>query len=190
MPSRHSLNLRARVVGLDPTLAAFANDSKLEQKILYLEKNADAATGAAATGTLTSDNTNVSNNDTVTIGGQVYTFKTALTPAANEVLIGADADSSLTNLVSAINGAGTPGTDYAANTPVNSFVTAGAVAAHATTVTASNIAFLNTATTETSSHLSWGGATLSGGSPKVFGIGNAAVKSTAGGVSGDKNTSV
>lgn len=59
--------------------------------------------GAAATGTLTSNNTNVSNNDTVTINSRVYTFKTTLTGAADEVLIGANADASLTNLANLIN---------------------------------------------------------------------------------------
>lgn len=66
-----------------------------------------------ATGTVTSNGTNVSNNDTVTIGGKVYTFKTTLTPAEGEILIGATATDSLTNLSRAINNSGgTPGTDY------------------------------------------------------------------------------
>lgn len=43
------------------------------------------------------------NNDTVTIDGQVYTFKTALTPAPFEVLRGASATTSLLNLAAAIN---------------------------------------------------------------------------------------
>jgi hypothetical protein len=67
----------------------------------------------AATGTITRTATNVANNDTVTIGSTVYTFKTTLTPANYEVLIGADAAGSLTNLRNAILGTGgTPGTDY------------------------------------------------------------------------------
>lgn len=64
-------------------------------------------TAQAATGTITSNGTNVSNNDTVTVGATTYTFKTTLTPAAGEVLRGATAAASLQNLVDAING--TPG---------------------------------------------------------------------------------
>ena len=37
MPSRAELNLRARVVNVNP--ASYPNDSKLEQKVLYEEKN-------------------------------------------------------------------------------------------------------------------------------------------------------
>lgn len=37
MPSRAELNLRARVVNVDPS--TYPNDSKLEQKVLYEEKN-------------------------------------------------------------------------------------------------------------------------------------------------------
>lgn len=122
----------------------------------------------AATGTLTSDNTNVANNATVTIGSETYTFKTSLTTSttAYEVLIGSDADGSLLNLISAINGTGTPGTDYGSLTPVNSSVSAASsVTSHAFAVTAliSGAAGNAIATTETSAHLSWGGATLSGG---------------------------
>lgn len=77
MPSRQELNLRARNVGIDP--ANYPNDSKLEQRVIYEEKNSATEAGSLATATLTSNATNVSNNDTVTIGDRVYTFKTNLT---------------------------------------------------------------------------------------------------------------
>lgn len=79
MPSRASLEARANSLGLDTTL--YPNDSKLEQKIIYLERTATAFTGALGVGTLTSDATAPSNLDTVTIGSQVYTFVTTLASA-------------------------------------------------------------------------------------------------------------
>lgn len=120
---------------------------------------------AAATGVLTSDNTNVANNETVTIGAKVYTFKTVLTGAANEVFIGASADASLTNLAAAINGSAGAGTTYGTGTVANVDVTSSAVAAHALTLTAkaTGTAANSKATTETSAHLSFGAATLTGG---------------------------
>lgn len=122
----------------------------------------------AATGTLTSDNTAPADGDTVTIGGQVYTFRTALTASttANEVLINTTADAALLNLIRTINGSGTPGTDYGSLTPRNGNVTAAtAVTSHAFAVTAQapGTAGNSLGTTETSGHLSWGGALLTGG---------------------------
>lgn len=122
-----------------------------------------------ATATLTSNNTNVSDGDTVSIAGLTYTFKTVLTPTAGEVLIGATADDSLLNLIRAINHTGTPGTDYA-----NSGITA---VAHPLVSAASSVtahAFLLTAltygiapnlypTSDTAATLSFGGSTFSGG---------------------------
>ena len=137
--------------------------------ILTQPSNASNTATAAASGTLTSDNTNVSNGDTVTIGSTTYTFKTALTPASGEVLIGANADASLLNLIRAINHTGTPGTDYAnlgvtavANTQVTA---ASSVTSHHFAVTAitSGVGGNAIATTETSAHLSWGASTLTGG---------------------------
>lgn len=120
-----------------------------------------------ATGTLTSNNTNVSDGATVTIGTKTYTFKTALTPTEGEVLIGADADGSLLNLIRAINHSGTPGTDYSV-AAANAFVTAAtSVTAHAFLVTAivDGIAGNIIVTTETAAGaiLAWGAATLTGG---------------------------
>ena len=63
----------------------------------------------------------VADGETLTIvrvdgTSQIYTWKTALTPTLGEVLIGASNTTALANMVSAILGAGTPGTDYALNT--------------------------------------------------------------------------
>lgn len=77
MASRQELNLRAKNVGIDP--ANYPNDSKLEQRVIYEEKNSATEAGTQAVGTLTSDATNVANGETVTIGDRTYTFKTALT---------------------------------------------------------------------------------------------------------------
>ena len=77
-----------------------------------------------ATGTLTSNNTNVSDGDTVTIGNKTYTFKNTIGTTEGNVKIdgGGSADASLLNLISAVNHTGTPNTDYycaAAHTQVS-----------------------------------------------------------------------
>lgn len=72
--------------------------------------------GAAAFGRLTADAapTNPANNDTFTIGGQTYRFRTSFTgAAAYDVVIGATADVTLTNLLLAVNGTGVAGTNFA-----------------------------------------------------------------------------
>lgn len=130
---------------------------------IYVKYAGSAA--VAASGTLTSNNTNVSNNDTVTIGTKVYTFKTSLTPTEGEVLIGGSADASLLNLIRAINHTGTPDTDYkvaAANTQVSAV---SSVTSHAFAVTAltAGTAGNSIAITETAVTLSWGAATLASG---------------------------
>ena len=68
--------------------------------------------GAKATTTLTSNGTNVSDGDTVTLADKVYTFKAALTPTEGEVLIGTAYTDSLDNLVAAITGGPGNGTTY------------------------------------------------------------------------------
>jgi hypothetical protein len=118
-----------------------------------------------ATGAITRTATNVANNDTVTIGTTVYTFKTTLTPADYEVLIGADASASLTNLRHAILGTGgTPGTDYqvpAAHPTVTALAISGSnLPLEAITAgTAGN----SIALVETSAELTVSAATLLGG---------------------------
>lgn len=315
MAARNELAIRARNVGLDPN--TYTNDSKLEQKILWLEKRATTFAGTAATGVLTWDNVaQVADGDTATIGGVAYTFKTTLSAAAatttltstgtipadgdsvvvegvqytfrtaltnagsvpyevlinasaanalvnlkkavngsgvlgtdygtgtikhalvtagaitsttlvltanvvgtqgnsyvtaivtgatlsftgttlaggaayvpNQVKIAGTGDLTLTNLVSAINGAGTAGTDYDATTSANPYVSAGAVAAHATTVTAKNFAAgtnADVATTKSSTHLSWGGANLTGGVAKQIVV-DATTANGSSGIAGDAN---
>lgn len=125
-----------------------------------------AVTVSQSTGTLTWDNAaGPANNDTVTIGSKTYTFKTALTPTEGEVLLNGGGDAALLNLIRAINHSGTPGTDYkcaAANTQVTA---ATSVTSHAFAVTAivPGISGDAIATTDTAANLSWGAATLTGG---------------------------
>jgi hypothetical protein len=65
---------------------------------------------------------NPSDGDTVTIGSVTYTFKTALTPTAGEVLIGADSERSAENLQRAINQRTGEGSSWAAGTTLNTEV--------------------------------------------------------------------
>lgn len=70
--------------------------------------------------------TNVAADDTVVIGDITYTFK-ATPAAAYDVDVGADLDTSIGNLVLAINRTGTPGaTTYHTDTVANPYVTAAA----------------------------------------------------------------
>lgn len=90
----------------------------------------------AAVGTVTSDNTNPDDGGTITVDDQIYRFKG--TPAqANDIQIGIDADTTLANLIAAINGSGTEGVEYFAGTAQPTTpVTASTVTAHAFTITA------------------------------------------------------
>lgn len=65
--------------------------------------------------------------ETVTIGGQVYTFQSALSSmgtVANEVLIGANLAAAVDNLAAAINAGAGAGVTYGSGTVANEFVTA------------------------------------------------------------------
>lgn len=117
-----------------------------------------------ATGTLTSDATNVSDGDTVTVGSTVYRYKNTMS-AAYDVAIGTSAANSLANLKLAINATGVAGTNYYAGTNIHPTVSAGTLTSTTLAVTAKTGGTGGNAiaTTETSTHLSWGAATLTGG---------------------------
>lgn len=98
--------------------------------------NSASSAGVTATGSVAFGSTNASNNDTVSIGGQTYTFKTSLTAAttANEVLIGTDSAASAANLAAAINKGTGGGTTYGSNTVKNAWAEA-SIGTTTTTVT-------------------------------------------------------
>jgi len=75
---------------------------------------------------------NPSNGQTVSAGYVTYTFVSALSSAANQVLIGANLAATLSNLVAAVNLAPGAGSVYSAATPINPIVQASATS---TTVT-------------------------------------------------------
>lgn len=129
-------------------------------------------TATRANAVLTSTGVNVSNADTVTVGGKVYTFQTTLTNVDGNVLIGASTAASLANLAAAINLSAGAGTTYAAAMTANTMV--GNAVATATTVTVyallpGKVGGL-IATTKVAVTLSWSGATLAAGTD---GVGNA-----------------
>lgn len=123
--------------------------------------------GVAATKVLTSDNTELTDGDTVTIGTTVYRFKDTPALAYDVKRDGTTADTTMGNLIKAINATGTPGTEYFAGTLIHPTVSAGALAAHAFTASAKTVGAAGNliVLAEASSHLSWAGGAilLSGG---------------------------
>lgn len=117
-----------------------------------------------AKGTLTLTG-NAGNNETVVIGAKTYTFKTSLTPAANEVFIGATASDSIDNLIAAVNAGAGSGTLYGTGTTANASAVAAVgsgdtmVATAITAGTAGNAI----ASTDTMADGAWGDTTLING---------------------------
>jgi flagellin len=104
--------------------------------------------------------------NTVTVGGQTYTFVTALssTPTANEVLVGATEAASLTNLANAVNGASGAGSTYGSPTVANTSVTAVATATTVGfTAITKGLAGNSVTTSETGTANTFGGSVLTGG---------------------------
>lgn len=137
--------------------------------------------------------------NTVTIAGTVYTAKAALTPAANEFLIGASLTVSLRNLRNAINGQGTPGTDYGGATVPHASVRAlGPVGYQNSSppraaillrqVNPYSAAFAVSKTEAASQTLGWANATLTAAATATTGTNSADAFQTAGAVALAKNT--
>lgn len=196
MPSRAELNLRAYAMGFNPS--GIANDSKLEQKVLWLEKNqtGTAITGTAPTTTLTSSGVAVA-GETVTIGGVTYTWRAAVdNTIPNEVKIGAAATNSLDNLKDAINATAVVavvGTDYSSPTKRHPLVTAGAKDATSLVIAPADTNVGGTvATTETMSNWAFTGSALSAGTLGALVISNTntGTRDTIGGLAGDANVSL
>lgn len=128
-----------------------------------------SGTAAAASKLLTLAS-NPANNDTVTIDGTVYTYKTALTGGgvtANEILIGATLTDTRNYTVAAGNKAAGGGTTYGSATVALANVTLSATSTDGVTATAKvkGTAGNSIAIAESSSAMSWASAAtaLSGG---------------------------
>ncbi len=122
---------------------------------------------ANAAGTLTSTG-NATATKTITVGATTYTYVAALSGAANEVLIGANAAATLANLTAAVNGSGGAGTTYGTGTVANASAMAVATATTVSFVAkAPGTAGNTVATTTTDAANTFGGATLTGGGTGV-----------------------
>ena len=131
--------------------------------------------GVQAAGTLTSNNTNVTAGNFVIVAGKMYRFVSTTPDAEGDVLVGSDADGTLTNLKDAIN-RDSPGTKDGVKyrcENAHPFVTCGAVTAHAVTVTAigGGTGPNSLPTTTNDATLSWGADTLEDGEASEGGEG-------------------
>jgi hypothetical protein len=155
-------HIELRELGDDIVWPWFDTGVKASGTITYGSPAAVAATGTL---TLTA---NPTDGETVELGGQSYTFKTALSAGgtvADEVLIGALATNSLDNLVDAIMAGAGAGTLHGTGTVANASASAAAGAGDTVVVTAL-VAGESGNLIETTDSLvngSWGGGALSGG---------------------------
>src|ERR1035437_2667446 len=126
----------------------------------------------AAHSTLTSNDTTPTAGDTVTIGDKVYTFVSPIGVTEGNVLLGASATASLTNLFNAINHGTGSGTTYVA-AAANAYVSATNPTADTVVLTALFSGDVGnhvvTTTTISGPTLSWPGGTLNSGTPGTGG---------------------
>lgn len=86
--SRARVNLELAAMGFDYT--TIQDDDVANQRALFLLKNHDTVTGALGSGVFTSTGT-IANDETVTIGTVVYTFKSSLTGVRATTTLTSDA---------------------------------------------------------------------------------------------------
>jgi hypothetical protein len=145
-------------------LAAFGSATTV-----YVTNTTPAVLAVAATGTLKETNSaaNVPATNWVTIGTNTYTFFKKITNSTpRQVAIAGTFDSTMNNLIAAINHGAGSGTSYSSSTTTNPQVTAGSLVNHAFTVTAKTAGLSGDSigvATSSRSYLNWNGATLSGG---------------------------
>lgn len=109
--------------------------------------------------------------ETVTINGQVYTFRASVSTTANEVKIGADANTTGANLAAAINGGAGAGTVYGSATVANTGVTASNSSGTVTcTAIAAGTGGNAVTLAESATNVAVSGGTLSGAVDQTFGI--------------------
>lgn len=155
------------------TSPSASNDVLIGPSILAsLQNLANQVNGVgdtAAIAVLTEGSANVTAGDTVVIHNITYRFESSMTQA-NDVKIGATADATLGSLIKAVNQTGIVGTDYFTGTSAPTGVTAGVLVGTGTgatvtfTATTDGLSGNSFASTTTSSHLSWGHTTFTGGS--------------------------
>jgi hypothetical protein len=90
----------------------------------------------ASAGTLTLGGAKPSNNETITIGARVYTWKTELTGAVDEILIGLTVDDCIDNFAASINTNIGEGVMYGTGTVANALVFATKLSGTASVITA------------------------------------------------------
>ena len=144
-----------------------ANSLSTESSRIANQLGDTAGVGKKASGTITSNGTNVSDGDTVTIAGKVYTFKTILGTTEGNVLIGGTAAESLDNLKLAVNSTGVTAEQYCATfhplvEATTNTDTVQTLSARASGILGNSITLAKSASTLTIS-----GSTLTGGTDDV-----------------------
>lgn len=111
------------IMGRDVMAKVPLAETTLENMVAIMPGATLTATGGTvATGTITVT-TNPVGGETITVNGATVTFVTALTGAADQVLIGAAAANTATNLAAALNASETPAIASASYTAATTAVT-------------------------------------------------------------------